>query len=150
MESDFSGGDAFSGDTSGYRVLRSGNNIIYTGKICQEGAADFQQRTYDAIAELKKRERDQMIANAKSQGQKNGGGTGNSNDVAPSSPPPQTVPDPPTTESPQRGNMGMPSEKLGSFCRYTTATFLGVTAGSLCAAVDNWDVMDTCFWRISH
>jgi len=42
--------------SSGYRVLRSGNNIIYTGKICKEGAAEFQLKTYDAIAELNKRE----------------------------------------------------------------------------------------------
>ncbi|CAD7929641.1 unnamed protein product [Amoebophrya sp. A120] len=38
----------------GYRVHRSGKNIIYHGKISKEGAADFQKATLEAILELEK------------------------------------------------------------------------------------------------
>ena len=71
--------------SSGYRVLRSGNNIIYTGKICKEGAAEFQLKTYDAISELKKRESHQLAqakqaaATNKANGTNGGNGNGSKN-----------------------------------------------------------------------
>ena len=59
---------------SGYRVLRSGNDIIYTGKICKEGAAEFQQKTYDAVVELEKRRKQAATAGAKKGPPASGGG----------------------------------------------------------------------------
>eukprot|EP00396_MALV-II-16_sp_LP-1_P000123 gene123-116_t len=36
-----------------FRVTRSGWNVIYTGKVCKDGAAEFQKIAYDAAVEAR-------------------------------------------------------------------------------------------------
>ncbi|CAD7968170.1 unnamed protein product [Amoebophrya sp. A25] len=50
--------------SNGYRVYRSGQNIIYAGKMCKEGAAEFQKHAYEAVAEREKEAKKPTAASA--------------------------------------------------------------------------------------
>lgn len=42
------------GSKPSYRLLKTGSNIIYTGRICKEGAADFQKAVYEVSSDAVK------------------------------------------------------------------------------------------------
>jgi hypothetical protein len=65
--------DAADGGSKAYKILLSGHDVIYTGKICKDGAAEFQKVAYDIAKQIisKKQQQGKQQQQASTQGQGN-------------------------------------------------------------------------------